>query len=362
MSYKSLFQKSLGMTPAQNGVLQSLERFIIMIFPPLIGALADIKSKHKFLLNSCLILFCVITFPGYFIPGVQNESFVTLCQTNNSSMKAKFVCNSTSENQLQCFNNDYFYTKCSNSSEIDESFSFVSIFSESCNKTVLCTSSLEETSFFGKTFVLLALFTTGYAVISAPIGPLLDATTFQIIASKKRQNYGRQRLFGSIGFGVGALATGYVTDYYSKLIDSETTDYLFMFVLTTALGIIASGISLKLSVPAHHMQSILPGLKLIFTNKKIALFVWIVLVQGTVQSIKYTYLFWYVEGLKGSSYTVFGLAVVSDCLSEVPMFFLSSWFIKKMGHKLCLTVGLLFASVSILNFFSYSNSFYPFNY
>jgi len=348
MSYKSLFQKSLGMTPAQNGVLQSLERFLIMMFPPLIGALADMKSKHKFLLNACLILFSTVTFPGYFTPGIQSESSVTLCKTNRSLVETVFLCNSTSKNKFQCSNNEFLYTECSSSSYTDSNSTFTSSASKSCNQTVECTISSNETSFFGTTFVLLALFTTVYAVVSAPIGPMLDATTFQILASEKRQNYGRQRLFGSIGFGAGALATGYVTDYYTKLIGSETTDYLFVFVLTTALGIVASGISLKLNVPAHHMQSIVPGLKLIFTNKNIALFVWIVLVQGTVQSIKYTYLFWYAGELRGSSNTVFGLAVVSDCLSEVPMFFLSSWFLKKMGHKLCLTVGLLFASLRTL--------------
>lgn len=78
------------------------------------------------------------------------------------------------------------------------------------------------------------------------------------------------------------------------------------------------------------------------------MFLFIVLISGMLQSIKYSYLFWYGENLEGANQTIFGLVVLIDCASEVPMFFLSGWIIKKMGHNLVLTLGLIITAVSVV--------------
>jgi len=351
MSYKSVYQKSLGMSPAQNGILQSVERFLILVFPPLVGALADHGSRHKMLLTTSLFLLSFVLIPGYFIPTTTNDS-VNLCRTMNSTLNSPQLirCNATNDVTLSCEFSSGKRT-CVNTAEPFQTLATNNlqyhVASDNCSVAASCDASGES---YGNTFVLLMLFTIVYALISAPVGPLLDATTFEILATSgdEHQNYGRQRLFGSVGFGVGALATGYFIDMFTQLTGASHPDYLFVFVLMTVFGIVATAGSFKLNVPRHHMQSILPGLRLIFTSVHIALFVWVIVVHGVVQSIKYTYLFWYAESLQGASTSIFGLAVLSDCLSEVPMFFLSDWFIRKIGHKMLLFLGLVFASIRTL--------------
>jgi len=351
MSYKSIFQKSLGMSPAQNGILQSTERFLILCFPPIIGALADINSHHKLLLTTSLIMFSTLLFPAYFIPPVDKITVPSeeyLCFNSTSS---NIICNQTSTDHNNCYiGNNYYYNCSSSIQNVSNISSDSTIKIGSCSNITKClfNRSIDNTDKYGLTFTLLMVFTIVYALISSPIGPLLDATTFQILAQIGHQTYGRQRMFGSIGYGVGALAIGFLTDFYSQHLGIQGRDYLFVFVGMTFLGLIATIISTKLEVPHHEIASILPGLRLIFTSLHIALFVWVIFIHGVVQSVKYTFLFWYGESLPGGGPTVFGLATLSDCLSEVPMFFISDWIIKKIGHKSSLFLGLLFASFRTL--------------
>lgn len=355
MAFKSIFQKSLGMSAAQNGIIQSTERFLILCFPPLIGALADVYSQHRRLLTACLFAFSVLLIPGYAIPSIN----ITLCQSEYQSIKSanqdNITCDFTADNKLQCFSQVRNLVSCSNLTSLEDlsemKFEISSLGGCTSNISLLChdgTSGMVTLNgdIYGVTFFLLMVFTIIYAVVSSSIGPLLDSTTFQVIGAKNNeQNFGQQRMYGSIGFGVGALATGYLVDFYTELIGASSKNYLFVFVVMGVLGIVATVISFWVKVPHHHVTSIIPGLKLIFTSVDIALFVWISLVHGIVQSVKYSYLFWFGESLQGGNPTTFGFAVLSDCLSEVPMFFVSNWFIKRIGHKPLLFFGLVIASV-----------------
>lgn len=58
--------------------------------------------------------------------------------------------------------------------------------------------------------------------------------------------YGRQRVFGAIGFGISALLAGYVIDLFSS--DDSLKNYAPAFLLTLAFGTMDIFVCTKLKV------------------------------------------------------------------------------------------------------------------
>jgi hypothetical protein len=85
---------------------------------------------------------------------------------------------------------------------------------------------------------------------------LLQKTFFHYNAGKDGQmSYGRQRVWGSIGFGITAFMTGYAMDWWS--IDNTIKSYTPAFVLIFIFSIIDLLCCLKLQVKLINVISIL---------------------------------------------------------------------------------------------------------
>jgi predicted MFS family arabinose efflux permease len=62
------------------------------------------------------------------------------------------------------------------------------------------------------TITLVTLTSVCFAFFGVPVGPLVDGGVLKILGRNKDQ-YGRQRMFGSISFGVASSLVGFITDW-----------------------------------------------------------------------------------------------------------------------------------------------------
>lgn len=55
------------------------------------------------------------------------------------------------------------------------------------------------------------------AIFWAPIIPLADSTCYKILGTQFKELYGKQRMYGSIGFSISAILTGTLINYYDTV-------------------------------------------------------------------------------------------------------------------------------------------------
>ncbi|XP_031843125.1 major facilitator superfamily domain-containing protein 6 [Nomia melanderi] len=300
--------------------------FICMYFlPPLPG---PVLPNHIFQNVSCASLtHC--SLEDISRPGLCMEAKNTLCHwtcpDNNFSVPIQFKaveggasfsdntsCLLDMESTLYCNNNTCNVT-CDNFNDKD------------CLYTSL--------TFWG--FVLLmSLGNIGFNVCNS----ISDAICFDILGEGGQMGYGRQRVWGTIGFGISAFLAGYAVDYWSEgsIIKIYTPAFLLIFIFSF-IDILCCR-KLKLPVMAGS-GNILKDVFQLLKYKPIIIFLCFATIAGILDSFIIYFLFWYLEDLalvtgymdKGIK-LIEGLIVAAETLgSEVVFFPLSGKILKKLG-------------------------------
>ncbi|EDV91077.1 major facilitator superfamily domain-containing protein 6-A [Drosophila grimshawi] len=184
-------------------------------------------------------------------------------------------------------------------------------------------------------FGLLIVSWVGMAVVVS-IG---DATCFGILGDR-HQLHGRQRLCGSLGWGILALVAGLLVDTMSN---EGGTDKNYTIVFWMTLIII--GFDMLASTKLKHTQTIMSAniLKdvgqMFLSMRCVVFFLWFLAI-GLGRALIWNFLFIYLEELaelfdNGNDYikTLEGLVMSIQCLGgDLPFFFVSGWILKRIGH------------------------------
>nr|CAB3263799.1 major facilitator superfamily domain-containing protein 6-like [Phallusia mammillata] len=353
--YKALFQKQLGLSPAQNGIIQSIEKALTLVAPPVIGGIADKFSRHKFTLNACILASVAFTLPMYFVPSIKESSQALAC-----CFQKPHLCYTTEQNfSLNCNykNLSQDISNCSNSMNQDDMYTCKFTPGNSSQETATMNCTDNSTMFceqkevkslldiYGKTFGIMLGLTIFYAAAFSPIQPLIDATVMNMLGDGRMHKYGNQRLWGSIGFGIVAFAMGFLADVITPSTEQNDKNYLACFIGAAVFGILATFVSHWLKVPALKKPSMLKGAKQLLTNAQILLFLLVILTSGMLLGVKYAFVFWYAESLPGSSQSILGLSILLGSATEIPAFFVSGKVSNVIGDDLILYFGLLVASL-----------------
>ena len=314
LPYKSIFQKQLGLSEAQNGIIMAIEKVFSLLAPSLLGTVTDKFSAHKLAMLICALLSAFVSFPLYFVPTVSTQVVST---TNHS-------CQSFSNRSILCDGNaGVFCSNCTN-----------------------CFITCDSADVYGLTFFLVLVISVLFVLTTVPLSSLIDATTMYVLGSDRFHLYGMQRLWGAVGFGVVGLLAGILVDAYSQAVRSKERDYLLAFICLSMFQIITAVVIFSLNVPTHKQPLFFRTFCMLVRKKQIAHLLFVVFVSGFNLGTRYAFTFWYAEQLPGANSTLFGLAVFFGCFSEVPMFFISGWIVSKFGCRLVLTLGLLASAVS----------------
>ncbi|KAL4222261.1 hypothetical protein ACF0H5_018298 [Mactra antiquata] len=201
---------------------------------------------------------------------------------------------------------------------------------------------------YDRTFWLTLLIFLFCSIAVSPVSSLMDALAYATLGNR-RNEWGKQRLFGTLGCGLLAVTSSFAMDAMSK--SGTGINYSISFYIYMALGImtciIVHFLDVSEDVQCSHM---LKNIKFVLKYPKIVIFLIVILCLGILNSVVQTFLFWYLQEL-GSTQSVLGLSILAQCIPEMIAFFGSGYVIEHIGHTTCLYLALLGYAV---RFFSYS--------
>jgi len=180
-----------------------------------------------------------------------------------------------------------------------------------------------------------------YALFAAPIIPLVDNAVLDLLGERKDQ-YGKQRLWGAVGWGTVAPVAGLLV---------ERTDLRWAFY--SYIILMFGGLVASLRLPIHRAGirvQFWKGFRLLLTNWQWVSFLITAFIGGLSLSFILNFLFLHLKSL-GASETLMGLSLTAATISELPVWFFSNRLLNRWGTKGLLALSLLACCVQA---FSYS--------
>jgi len=169
-----------------------------------------------------------------------------------------------------------------------------------------------------------------FALMSAPIVPLIDHATLSTLQDQKEQ-YGKIRMWGAVGWGMAAPLTGALVEHLGM--HWAFWDYaIFLFI----------GLLVSLNIPLTSGGVGNPfwrSLREIAADRRWLGFLATTLGGGICMAGINSYLFLYLQQL-GASETQMGLALSVATLSELFIFFFSNHLLRLWGARGMMVVAL----------------------
>ncbi|XP_032592051.1 major facilitator superfamily domain-containing protein 6 isoform X2 [Drosophila grimshawi] len=404
--------QQLGYSPVVVGTIYMILPIIGLLAKPIFGYIADRYHKHRFLFLAGQLLTAVAFFLIMFVPSVEkpqlkcHDGFTNIqyCTGGNASdTKTQVETHRTLGCNMHCQMEQTMWdivcqywlknttSNCITTREILESGNClhfmipqnlgtqdaqnVSMYCPQSKEmykpsqevylkeipTVINTSSAMAMPEFWFFFSLLIVSWVGMAVVVS-IG---DAICFGILGDRHHL-YGRQRLCGSLGWGIFALVAGLLVDTMSNE-GSSDKNYTIVFWMTLVILGFDMLASTKLKHTQTHMSAnILKDVGQMFLSMRcVVFFLWCVAI-GLGTALIWNFLFIYLEELaelydNGNDYikTLEGLVMSIQCFGgELPFFFMSGWILKRIGHVNAMSLVLFGFGVRFILYSMLQNPWY----
>ncbi|XP_026804101.1 major facilitator superfamily domain-containing protein 6-like isoform X1 [Rhopalosiphum maidis] len=212
----------------------------------------------------------------------------------------------------------------------------------------LATTTVFEGSIFGlhqfwEYFIVMSLFWISQAITWS----LQDPICLDLLGTRL-EDYGKQRCWGSISWGLFSVFGGALVDYFSDNDIHKNYLPIYYLCLLIILCDFMVAYKIKITETIGSKNTLSDIFKLITNMNIVVFFIWIIL-MGVCTSMVWNYLFWYMEDLTQKYHsenqlwikTLQGSAIGIQCIGgEMPFLFFSGWIIKRIGHTNCMALGL----------------------
>jgi PPP family 3-phenylpropionic acid transporter len=195
--------------------------------------------------------------------------------------------------------------------------------------SIVIAFALSNASAFLWLIPLIALL----AFFIAPIMPIVDNSVMDLLADHKDQ-YGKLRLWGAIGWGVVAFVVGW-------LIERSGLSWAFYgYIILMSAGLF---IAWKLTVSQAGIGSkFWKGLRSLLATPSWSLFLFTVFIFGIGSSVIQNFLFLFMNDLEASK-TLMGLSLMFATVSELPILYFSDRLLNRFH-----ATGMIIFSMSFL--------------
>lgn len=328
LPYLALYYKQMKLTPSQVGILMGLKPFVEFICTPLWGAFVDRFKKGKSVLLLSLLVTALSQFSLSLVAPAER-----LCTLNFLPRSIQSGLDNSSKMSLHNGNSSTYW----------KDFVFVSSMVHDKPWPLIYASKEEEMIQISSTtelFTILLIIILVSNVISSPSLALADTVTMQTLGPNVHL-YGRQRLWGSVGWGiasflVGALVTlsHHCPNPFTKPSEINYTPCFSTFGALMLLALLTST-RFKFAYSSQDVKEvknagIMDGFKRSISIKYI-MFLFTAFYFGILNAFMKTFLFWHLKDLGGTQ-LLFSLIAAVNCFAEVSVYLLSDRIITRMGH------------------------------
>jgi PPP family 3-phenylpropionic acid transporter len=198
--------------------------------------------------------------------------------------------------------------------------------------------------FYLKTYPALLLGVGIFSFCLAPIIPLNDSNVLAMLAERKHE-YGRQRVWGAVGWGLVAPFVGLLVERYG-LAAAFFSYALLMFACTVAVA----GLPLSKADSSPEARTFKP-----FLRSDWLVLLSVLFILGIGLGVCNNFVFLYLAELDANNLLV-GLSLTTATISEVPFTFFGGWLLQRFKPFALIYVSLL---ALILRLFLYSLAHEP---
>ncbi|ETV80643.1 hypothetical protein H257_06165 [Aphanomyces astaci] len=177
-----------------------------------------------------------------------------------------------------------------------------------------------------------------------PTGSLLDQAVMALL-HRVGGEYGKQRLFGAVGWGVGAFLTGLVVNTYG--ISWAFNLHLIFCVPTLCVLNLIPPADPKDSTSQAPTLSFWEGMRRIGQKADVVLLLVVVFLIGLMFGVVSSFLTLNLYELSNHSTAVVGTAIWFETLSELPAFYFADAVLKRLGILNVLLLSILGYGVRI---------------
>lgn len=189
-------------------------------------------------------------------------------------------------------------------------------------------------------YVLFSVDSFLWLVVSAlvvyfflmPIDPLTESLNFTV-SEMEGISYGSVRTYGALGFAVLSLVIGFMMDSFGM----GSVSILFV-----VLGILAFGLVWKMpEVQASTEPVTIKELKQVLSSKEVILFLVLIFICSVPARMNDTFLGIHIRALGGET-SLIGTAFFIAAISEIVVFALSFWWLRKGRELEIITIATFF--------------------
>ncbi|KAF0688295.1 Aste57867_20073 [Aphanomyces stellatus] len=197
-------------------------------------------------------------------------------------------------------------------------------------------------------FVLTCAVVFAANIQSTTTRSMLDQAVMALV-KRIGGEYGKQRLFGAVGWGLGAFLTGVVVNAYG-----------IHWIFTLHLAVTLPSIGLLQLIPAPTPPATSPsatkstatlsfadGMRRVVRQPDVLLLLTVVLLLGSMFGVLSSFLGLYLYELSANDSTLVGTAVWVQTLSELPAFYFATALTKRYGIVRILFLSILAYGVRI---------------
>ena len=325
-----VYYKQIGMNPTQSGLLVGCRPFMEFISAPSLSSLADKLNIRKIMIIVNILCWIAFVFPL----GMIKPSDKTC---HRYIMLAKNISEFTSQESDEV--NDFLKSNTPQEPQIHPHHKGTVVFSEDSIHQVF--------------WVLLFLSVVG-EFFSSPAPTLADAATLSALGNNK-DKYGRQRMFGSLGWGSAMFLVGFAIDALPPYMVCDvriSNDYTYSFYFFLGYMICALIIATQFNFKdGDTVDDTIHGtpkdvLK-IFMQMNYFSTVVAAFYAGLGMGLTRVFLFWHLEDL-GAPPSLFGLSSAMDHLAETLTYFFIEVILSRISHVQVIYLGLLVNFVRFL--------------
>lgn len=173
-------------------------------------------------------------------------------------------------------------------------------------------------------FLVIYLFAN---IAFAPVLSMGDAIAYDILGDSQRGKWGKQRLFGTVGFMLFALSSTFIM--YEISSSNKEIDFSVSFYIFGVLSAIAMMSVWMMSVSGNiSSKNIMVHIWSVMKHHQIVMFLCVIFFFGIYTGAIETFLFWYLEEETVGYFQVIpGLCLAIACSTETILLFVSGTII-----------------------------------